>query len=74
MSGELFPREQIESHSPRLRWMNKHDISTFCFEDADGTEEWTARIHGVCSATSTTENWALIKLAEKLGIPDWRQS
>lgn len=39
---DLFPEEEMQMDSPRLAWMKKHGIVTYCSFPGTDDEEWFA--------------------------------
>lgn len=71
-----------ETLSPRLAWMRKHGITTMPPADNDQEQDWLAwrksdEIGDLPPMDKVgeggTENDALLDLAAKLNIKDWRQ-
>jgi hypothetical protein len=72
-----------ESLSPRLQWMRTHGIVTMPPADNDQEQDWLAwrkadEIGDLPPMDRVgeggTENDALVDLARKLGIRDWRKA
>lgn len=73
MNEQLF--DLPETLSPRLAWMQKHDIATEanCKDVHGQTVPWLAHQRLRAEASGSTETEALQKLATCLRIPLWNE-
>ena len=84
MSQELFPPAAVTGDSPRLKWMSHHAVRTTPPDAEDHRHEarlwwaWTGaeqlrNARTYFKASGESEDAALIALALKRKIPDWKQ-